>query len=67
MIIDAAELDAAHAYKLLIGSIIARAVVWVSTVSREGVANLAPVSFWCYGRPRKLSTAMRAERATGRL
>lgn len=46
MIIDAAELDAAHAYKLLIGSIIPRAVAWVSTVSREGVANLAPISFF---------------------
>ncbi|MGW7547614.1 flavin reductase family protein [Streptomyces sp. NPDC054770] len=46
MIIDAAELDAAHAYKLLIGSVVPRAVAWVSTVSREGVANLAPVSFF---------------------
>jgi flavin reductase (DIM6/NTAB) family NADH-FMN oxidoreductase RutF len=46
MIIDAAELDAAHAYKLLIGSIIPRAVAWVSTVSGKGVANLAPISFF---------------------
>ncbi|MEU9342520.1 flavin reductase family protein [Streptomyces sp. NPDC048278] len=46
MIIDAAELDAAHAYKLLIGSIIPRPVAWVSTVSAEGVANLAPISFF---------------------
>src|SRR5690242_3395470 len=46
MIIDAAELDAAHAYKLLIGSIIPRAVAWVSTVSTGGVANLAPISFF---------------------
>jgi flavin reductase (DIM6/NTAB) family NADH-FMN oxidoreductase RutF len=46
MIIDAAELDATHAYKLLIGSIIPRAVAWVSTVSRAGVANLAPISFF---------------------
>ncbi|MFD8999563.1 flavin reductase family protein [Streptomyces sp. NPDC059582] len=46
MIIDAAELDATHAYKLLVGSIIPRAVAWVSTVSTEGVANLAPISFF---------------------
>ncbi|MFJ9821732.1 flavin reductase family protein [Streptomyces sp. NPDC101151] len=46
MIIDAAELDATHAYKLLVGSIIPRAVAWVSTVSAEGVANLAPISFF---------------------
>jgi flavin reductase (DIM6/NTAB) family NADH-FMN oxidoreductase RutF len=46
VIIDAAELDAAHTYKLLIGSIIPRAVAWVSTISAEGVANLAPISFF---------------------
>lgn len=46
MIIDAAELDAAHAYKLLIGSIIPRAVAWVSTVSGNGTTNLAPISFF---------------------
>lgn len=46
MIVDAAELDANAAYKLLIGSILPRAVAWVSTVSPEGVANLAPISFF---------------------
>ncbi|MGW2964474.1 flavin reductase family protein [Streptomyces sp. NPDC001220] len=46
MIIDAADLDAASAYKLLIGSIIPRAVAWVSTTSHDGVANLAPISFF---------------------
>jgi hypothetical protein len=46
VIIDAAELDAASAYKLLIGSIVPRAIAWVSTLSRDGVANLAPISFF---------------------
>jgi flavin reductase (DIM6/NTAB) family NADH-FMN oxidoreductase RutF len=46
MIIDAADLDPTHTYKLLIGGIIPRAIAWVSTVSAEGVANLAPVSFF---------------------
>jgi flavin reductase (DIM6/NTAB) family NADH-FMN oxidoreductase RutF len=46
MIIDAADLDPAHAYKLLIGSIIPRAIAWVSTLSKDGIANLAPVSFF---------------------
>jgi flavin reductase (DIM6/NTAB) family NADH-FMN oxidoreductase RutF len=46
MIIDAADLDPAHAYKLLIGSIIPRAIAWVSTLSVDGIANLAPVSFF---------------------
>jgi flavin reductase (DIM6/NTAB) family NADH-FMN oxidoreductase RutF len=46
VIIDAAGLDAASAYKLLIGSIVPRAIAWVSTLSRDGVANLAPISFF---------------------
>ncbi|GAA3777680.1 flavin reductase family protein [Streptomyces chiangmaiensis] len=46
MIIDGRGLDAAHAYKLLIGSILPRAIAWVSTVSTDGTANLAPISFF---------------------
>lgn len=46
MIIDASDLDATSAYKLLIGSIIPRAVAWVSTVSRDGIGNIAPISFF---------------------
>ncbi|MFD3451145.1 flavin reductase family protein [Streptomyces sp. NPDC058691] len=46
MIIDSATLDATSAYKLLIGSIIPRAIGWVSTMSADGVPNLAPISFF---------------------
>jgi len=46
MIIDSSTLDATSAYKLLIGSILPRAIGWVSTQSRHGVANLAPISFF---------------------
>jgi flavin reductase (DIM6/NTAB) family NADH-FMN oxidoreductase RutF len=46
MIVDPAELDPTAAYKLLIGSIIPRAIAWVSTVDEAGVANLAPISFF---------------------
>jgi flavin reductase (DIM6/NTAB) family NADH-FMN oxidoreductase RutF len=46
MIIDSADLDPVHAYKLLIGSIIPRAIGWVSTQSAAGVANIAPISFF---------------------
>ncbi len=46
MIIDGSELDASSAYKLLIGSILPRAIAWVSTVSADGVGNIAPVSFF---------------------
>ncbi|MFE7745971.1 flavin reductase family protein [Nocardia sp. NPDC057455] len=60
MIVDATQLDAAHAYKLLIGSIIPRAIAWVSTRSADGVDNLAPVSFFtAVGRkPPKVSLSL---------
>jgi flavin reductase (DIM6/NTAB) family NADH-FMN oxidoreductase RutF len=46
MIIDSATLNPTSAYKLLIGSILPRAIGWVSTQSEDGVANLAPISFF---------------------
>ncbi|HXD05899.1 MAG TPA: flavin reductase family protein [Burkholderiaceae bacterium] len=46
MIIDSKTLDATAGYKLLIGSILPRAIGWVSTQSSDGVANLAPISFF---------------------
>ena len=46
MIIDPSELDPQRVYKLLIGSVVPRPIAWVSTLSREGVPNLAPYSFF---------------------
>jgi flavin reductase (DIM6/NTAB) family NADH-FMN oxidoreductase RutF len=46
LIIDTADLDPAAAYKLLIGSVLPRPIAWVSTVSPDGVGNIAPVSFF---------------------
>jgi flavin reductase (DIM6/NTAB) family NADH-FMN oxidoreductase RutF len=46
MIIDADKLDVEHLYKLLIATIVPRAIGWVSTLSADGVANLAPFSFF---------------------
>jgi flavin reductase (DIM6/NTAB) family NADH-FMN oxidoreductase RutF len=46
MIIDTAGLDPTSSYKLLIGSILPRAIAWVSTSSTAGVGNIAPVSFF---------------------
>jgi flavin reductase (DIM6/NTAB) family NADH-FMN oxidoreductase RutF len=46
MIIDSSTLDSTSAYKLLIGSILPRAIAWVSTQSTDGIANLAPISFF---------------------
>jgi len=46
MIIDTADLDPTSSYKLLIGSVLPRAIAWVSTSSATGVGNIAPVSFF---------------------
>ena len=46
MIIDPSGLDPQSVYKLLIGSVVPRPIAWISTVSREGVRNLAPFSFF---------------------
>ena len=46
MIIDPATLDPRSRYKLLVGSVVPRPIAWTSTLSREGVRNLAPFSFF---------------------
>jgi flavin reductase (DIM6/NTAB) family NADH-FMN oxidoreductase RutF len=44
--IAASSLDAVQAYKLLTGVIVPRPIAWVSSISAEGVANLAPFSYF---------------------
>jgi len=46
MQIDPALLSPREAYQLLISCIIPRPIAFVSTLSREGVSNLAPFSFF---------------------
>jgi flavin reductase (DIM6/NTAB) family NADH-FMN oxidoreductase RutF len=46
MIFDPETMDATACYKLLIGSIVPRAIGWTSTLSADGVPNLAPFSFF---------------------
>jgi flavin reductase (DIM6/NTAB) family NADH-FMN oxidoreductase RutF len=46
MIFDSEKLDAVSCYKLLIGSVVPRAIGWASTLSSDGVPNLAPFSFF---------------------
>lgn len=46
MILDPNELDANSCYKILIGTVVPRAIGWVSTISSIGVSNLAPFSFF---------------------
>lgn len=40
------QLDWRSTYKIMIGSILPRPIGWISTVSAEGVRNLAPFSFF---------------------
>jgi flavin reductase (DIM6/NTAB) family NADH-FMN oxidoreductase RutF len=46
VIIDPGSMPWRDAYKLMVGSILPRPIAWVSTVSPEGVLNLAPFSFF---------------------
>ncbi len=43
---DPAELDRNTFYRLLTATVVPRPIAWVSTVSGDGVANLAPHSFY---------------------
>lgn len=40
------SLDGADRYKLLVGLVVPRPIGWIGTISRAGVANLAPYSFF---------------------
>lgn len=46
MIFDPDDLGAPELYKILIGSVLPRPIGWASTLSLDGVANLAPFSFF---------------------
>lgn len=47
MIIDPDKLDRRDRYKLEIGAIVPRPIALVSTLSPNGIGNLAPFSFFC--------------------
>jgi flavin reductase (DIM6/NTAB) family NADH-FMN oxidoreductase RutF len=44
--INPAAMERGQVYKLLTGSIVPRAIAWVSSVSEDGTYNLAPFSFF---------------------
>ena len=46
MVIDPAEIGPSAAYKLLTGLVVPRPIAFVSTLSPDGVPNLAPFSFF---------------------
>lgn len=46
MQLDFTQFDASESYRWLSSTVTPRPIAWVSTVSRSGVANLAPFSFF---------------------
>lgn len=46
MWIDLQQLEPSAAYKLLTSTITPRPIAWVSSLSADGVLNLAPFSFF---------------------
>ena len=46
MIIDPSGAPPINIYKLLVGVVVPRPIAWVSTISPDGVPNLAPFSFF---------------------
>ncbi|MFT3796293.1 flavin reductase family protein [Flavobacterium sp.] len=46
MHIDPQEIDPRAVYKLLTGSVIPRPIGWISSISPEGIPNLAPFSYF---------------------
>ena len=45
-VFNTSEINPQQIYRLLIGSVVPRPIAWVSTMSADGVANLAPFSFF---------------------
>jgi flavin reductase (DIM6/NTAB) family NADH-FMN oxidoreductase RutF len=46
MVVDPGSADPRNVYKLMIGAIVPRPIAFVSTLSTDGIANLAPFSFF---------------------
>jgi flavin reductase (DIM6/NTAB) family NADH-FMN oxidoreductase RutF len=69
LIIDPREHHYSEVYKLMIGAIVPRPIAFVSTVSAEGVLNLAPFSFFmgvCPNPPTVAFAPVRREGAESR-
>jgi flavin reductase (DIM6/NTAB) family NADH-FMN oxidoreductase RutF len=43
---DIAQLEPLQIYKMLVGGIIPRPIAWISTLSAQGIDNIAPYSFF---------------------
>ncbi len=69
MILDPQELRKRDIYFLMIGSIVPRPIAWVTTLSRDGVPNLAPFSYFngVCSNPPTLSLCIGHRRWEGKL
>jgi len=52
MRLDPADLGAEQTYKLITGIVVPRPIAWVTSLSREGVLNLAPFSAFTFVSPK---------------
>jgi len=52
MQLDPGSLDAEASYKLLVGFVVPRPIAWVTTLSADGVLNLAPFSAFTFVSPK---------------
>lgn len=43
---SASDLNPADLYPLLVGAIVPRPIAWISTISAQGISNIAPYSFF---------------------
>jgi len=59
MILDPVHMSRAEFYPWMIRCIVPRPIAWVSTVSPEGVHNLAPFSFFTAISPSRPRCALR--------
>jgi flavin reductase (DIM6/NTAB) family NADH-FMN oxidoreductase RutF len=52
MLVDASDLGAEQAYRLITGIVVPRPIAWVTTKSGTGVVNLAPFSAFTFVSPK---------------
>ncbi len=65
MQLDPSELGAEQAYRLITGIVVPRPIAWVSTLSSQGVVNLAPFSAFTFVSPKPPMLAISVGRKAG--
>ncbi len=65
MRIDPSDVAAEQAYRLLTGIVVPRPIAWVTTLSCEGIVNLAPFSAFTFVSPKPPMLAISVGRKAG--